>query len=303
VDAVARGIERAGSLRALIDERQSAEHTLVRIELPPEGEAPPSEALRAAADPDEPIGFASSVADLAPPVDTANRPRIPIVPAIALTGAVVSTSSALIARPEFQTLQDLLEAAPGIPSILWIGVGGFVLANFVLIPLELTTIAAGLLLGGLPGGLVALLGSLVAAAIGYLTGRAIGVSGLARWMSRRAYRSGRQLGARGVTGVIVLRLASVASAQSIHLLCGAERVPFATYMVGTVLGLAPAIGALSGLGALLRRALLYPSVSNAAITVGAALLLVAFAAGLRAFLLTRRFGPSVHSHRAQAEFG
>ena len=49
-------------------------------------------------------------------------------------------------------------------------------------------------------------------------------------------------------GVVVLRLASVASAGSIHLLCGAGRVPFATYLAGTVIGLAPAVAALSWTG-------------------------------------------------------
>jgi hypothetical protein len=61
IEAVALGIERAGSVRALIDSRELAEHTLVRIELPPETEEP-SEAARAVADPDEPIAFAVPVA-------------------------------------------------------------------------------------------------------------------------------------------------------------------------------------------------------------------------------------------------
>ena len=103
--------------------------------------------------------------------------------------------------------------------------------------------------------------------------------------------------------MVVLRLASVASAGSIHLLCGAGRVPFATYMAGTVIGLAPAIAALSGLGGLLRHTLLNPSVSNGLTTIGAAVLLFALASGLRAFLLIRQFAPAVSSHRDRAEFG
>ncbi len=66
VDAVASGIERAGSLRAFIDTRQGADRTLARIELAAESETPPSEALRAAADPDEPILSGSLVAGVAP---------------------------------------------------------------------------------------------------------------------------------------------------------------------------------------------------------------------------------------------
>jgi uncharacterized membrane protein YdjX (TVP38/TMEM64 family) len=122
-------------------------------------------------------------------------------------------------------------------------------------------------------------------------------------MSRRAYRSARQLSARGVLGVIVLRLASIASAGSIHLMCGAGRVPFAPYLIGTVIGLAPAMFALGGLGALLRHTLLEPSLSNALLTFGAALLAAGAAAVVRTILLVRRFAPSVASHRTRAEFG
>ena len=66
-DAVAHGVERAGSLRAFIDARTQADHTLARIELASDEHEEPSEALRAAADPDQPILSGSLVADLVPP--------------------------------------------------------------------------------------------------------------------------------------------------------------------------------------------------------------------------------------------
>ena len=190
-----------------------------------------------------------------------------------------------------------------MPSWLWIGACAFLLANLAFIPLEVMAIAAGVMFGGVRGSLVALLGSLMAAIIGYGVGRAIGPAGVTRWISRRSDRSARQLGARGVVGVIVLRLASVASAGSVHLLCGAGRVPVAAYLAGTLIGLTPVVAALSGLGGLLRQALLHPSVSNGAITIGAALLLIGAAAGLRTFLLIRQFAPSFSLHRDRTEFG
>ena len=287
VDAVARGIERARSLRALIDAREHAEHTLVRIDVVAANET----AAAGGAAGGRRSGRADTVRLVGRSTGAASRrdePAQPLrfwIPAIVLVVAFASTSSALVRRPEFDAVRDALTAMPDLPATLWIGVGAFVLANLALIPLELVAIAAGVLFGALRGSLVALLGSLVAAAIGYVAGRAIGPAGLTRWMSRRSYRSARQLGAQGVVGVIVLRLASVASAGSVHLLCGAGRVPFAAYMAGTVIGLTPAIAALSGLGGLLRHTLLHPSVSNGAITIGAAVLLIGVAAGLRTFLL------------------
>ena len=120
---------------------------------------------------------------------------------------------------------------------------------------------------------------------------------------RRSYRSARQLGRRGVAGIVVLRLASVASAGSIHLLCGAGRVPFMTYLAGTAIGLTPAMIALCGVGALVRRALLHPSLENVAMIGAAAVLLSVLATGLRTALLVRQFSPSTSHQRRRAEFG
>jgi uncharacterized membrane protein YdjX (TVP38/TMEM64 family) len=170
-------------------------------------------------------------------------------------------------------------------------------------PLELLVIVAGIYFGARRGALIAYIGSLAAAAIGYAVGRVIGAQEIARWMSPRSHRSIRQLDARSVAGMVALRLAGVASTRSIHLACGAGRVPFATYMTGSAIGLAPAIVALAGLGGVLRHALLDPSVATAVAGLAAALLLSLAALGLRALLLIRHFAPSVSSHRQRSEYG
>jgi len=176
-------------------------------------------------------------------------------------------------------------------------------ANFLLFSPSWMAIVAGMVFGALRGGVVGLFASLVVAGIGYVAGRWIGPGRLPRWMTRRAYRSTRQLGAQGVGGVLVLRLASVASAGSIHLICGASRVPIWTYLAGTAIGLAPVVFAFAGLGALLRHTLMNPSLSNTLVTIGAALLIGAVAVLTRTLLLIRRFAPSMARHRSRVEFG
>jgi phospholipase D1/2 len=305
-EAVADGIERAGSVRSFIDSRQLAERTLGRIEIPPEEEAAPSEAARLIADPGEPIAFGSTVEELLPPADATNGLRplpFPATPIVVLAIAAASLSSAVIWRPEFHTIQSLLGAIPQMPSITWTMAGVIALAGLVFVPLELMAIVAGVMLDGPRGAAAALLGALASATLGYVLGRQIGPARLPRWMSRRSYRSARQLGASGVMGVLVLRLASVATSGSIHLLSGAGRVPFSTFMTGTLLAFVPAVAALTGLGALLRQTLLAPTTSNVLLTIGAAILLTATAAILRTLLLIRQFAPSVSRQRARAEFG
>jgi phospholipase D1/2 len=308
VKEVRRQIEQKGSVRGLLQARETVDHTLARIELPSEPSPTPSETLRAAADPDEPFAVGSTVEQIVPPVDatTGRSPlRIGILPGVVVAAAatIAWISAAGTGRSELRVVQDALTSIPDMPESLWIGAAAFLLAGLLLFPLELLAITAGAMFGALHGGIVATIGSLAVGVAGYLAGRLIGPAGLSRWMSRRSYRSGRQLGARGVLGVAVLRLSSVASAGSIHLLSGAWRIPFATYVAGTILGLTPVMAALSGLGGLLRETLLHPSIWNGLLTIGAGLLLIALAGGLRAVLLVRQFAPSVSSHRNRAEFG
>jgi len=293
-------------LRTFIDSRQLADHTLARIEIPPEEDAAPSEAARALADPEEPIAFGSNVEELLPAADATNGLRpvpFPTVPIAVLAIALASLSSAVIWRPEFRTIRETIIALPHMPSISWTIAGAIAVAGLVFVPLELMAIAAGVMLGAPRGAAAALLGALAGAALGYVLGRQIGAIRLPRWMSRRSYRSARQLGARGVIGVLVLRLASVATSGSIHLLCGAGRVPFSTFMTGTLLAFVPAIASLAALGSLLRQTLLNPTTSNVFVTIVAAIFLTAAAAVLRTLLLIRQFAPSVSSQRARAEFG
>jgi phosphatidylserine/phosphatidylglycerophosphate/cardiolipin synthase-like enzyme/uncharacterized membrane protein YdjX (TVP38/TMEM64 family) len=254
VAEISRELDRGMSLRALVDSRAGRDRTLARLSVPEDEGTTPSEALRAAADPEEPLLSDSAIANGTPPLDGASH----------------------------------LAAVVGY---------------FVLFPLELVAVAAGIWLGFLQGGLFALLASLIAAIAGYGAGRRIGVKRLRRWMTTRAYRSVRQLGAGDVIDLIVLQLAWVASGGSIHALCGAARVPFGKYLVGTLIGSAAPMFALSALGALIRQAIRYPTMWNALAAFGAAMLFLAAAAALRTLLLFWRIAPSVITHRRQAEFG
>jgi phospholipase D1/2 len=305
VEMVAPALKRAGSLCALIDSRQASDRTLTPVQPINDQPAEPSEALRATVDPPEPIGFGATLEHLVPPVEATGGSsplRLWILPAIAILAAIAS-SSIITARPEFQAVREALAGTSSLPSALLIGTSAFVIAGLLLMPMELLTIAAAVAFGPLRGGIVAAIGSLALTVIGYAAGRAIGASGVARWVSRRSYRSGRQLGAHGLIGVIVLRLSSVASTGAVHLLCGAGRVPFITFMAGTVIAGIPAIITLSALGGFLRETVLRPSIGNGMLTVGATVLLLMLASALRTLLLIRQFAPGMASHREGAEFG
>ena len=206
-------------------------------------------------------------------------------------------------RPASPGSRHCSRPVPAQSSGPWIALGVFLVAHAALIPLELLAVAAGLTLGFTQGVVVALLGSWIGAVVGYLAGRVITPANLSRWMSRRSYRSIRQLGARGVGGVAILRLVSIASAGAVHLVCGAVGVPVAAYLAGSLIGLTPIVVALSAVGALVRVAILQPSWASWSAVGGIALVLVGLAFALRTVLLLRQFSPTVSRQRERAEFG
>jgi len=308
VDDVDRALGSAGSLRALVDGCQAAERCLAPIDLDAEPQETGTETLQAAADPDEPWGFGGALERMIPPVETGGGGsplRLWILPMAAIAAAAIVALASMESPGglHLRTLQEWLTSWTPSSASISLAVGVFVLASLALVPIELLMIAAGLALGPSSGAVVSAIGSTISAAIGYAAGRAIGPAGLARWMSRKSYRSGRQLGAQGIAGVALLRMAAVGSAGSLHLLCGAGRIPFASYLIGSLLGFIPALAALTTLGALFRYTLLQPSPRSAAVTMGAALALMLVASLVRAFFLIRQFAPSVKAHRRRAEFG
>ena len=253
---------RGRSARSLM--RGSADHTLVRWRSV-EG-TPTSEALRAAADPDEPIRSGRTDSGSQALLGRRSRRTSQSFPRRSLRDRADRGAHAFdFSRPE-QTVVRI----------------SFVTIPVLLVPPSL--VAASCCPAGVArdrrcvlfGGLVALLALTGhSRALGYAIGRAIGPAGLPRWLSRRAYRSTRQLGAQGVAGVLDAA-PGVSGERRRHpsaLRCRARSV-FHVH-AGTLVGLVPAMFALGGVGALVRRTMLEPSMSNALIAVGAALLLMA----------------------------
>jgi phosphatidylserine/phosphatidylglycerophosphate/cardiolipin synthase-like enzyme/uncharacterized membrane protein YdjX (TVP38/TMEM64 family) len=301
-DRVAHEIDRLGNLRRVVDAFAGGERALVPIEVPADP-PPPADVLKSAADPDEPVQFAAPMADWIPPLDArADRGRVRVwLPAVTVV-AILAWMTPSVASQGVVRVQRLLEGGDAA-SGPWIVLGGLMLAHAALIPLELLAIVAGLALGPGRGAVVAVLVAWIGAGVGYAIGRAMTPDRLAPWVSRRSYRSIRQLGARGAGGVAILRLVSMASAGAVHLACGAARVPPGAYWAGSLLGLTPVVAALSALGALVRAAILRPSWARWSAVGAVVLVLIAVAAALRTALLLRQFTPTVSRQRQRAEFG
>jgi len=298
-DVVAAEITRLGSMGALIDARADADRTLLPVDMTPPEEAPP-EAVKAAADPDEPLDL-GGLTEVLPPLDAgADRS------AFRLRLAAVALAMTLIAARMLSAGGDAIDRTFDMslsPSTLSIAVAVVVVTHLALVPLEMLAVLAGVALGWGAGGGIALAGGWLGAVLGYAGGRRLGSARLMSWMSRRAYRSARQLGADGAVGVAVLRLMSIASALSIHLVCGATRVPIGAYLIGSAAGLAPPMFVLAGVGSLLGTAFRDPSWVHGLTAATGVIGACALAFAVRALLVARQFSPIQSRHRSQTEFG
>lgn len=303
---ITRELEQAGSIRGVIDAHAGNERTLEIIPPAPESVELP-DALRNAADPEEPIGLGPEMDGLLPAVPASSERsvfRAWVLPATAIASALlVAWASSDPSAPEWlASARRSLSAAEGTAGIV-LAAAALVVAAWCLVPIEIGILVTGFALGSGRGAVASAAGAVVAAATMYAAGRLIGPAALARWLSPRAYRKGRQICTRRSGLPAVLRAATVATTSSMHLLCGAGKVRFWSYMAGTVLGLVPAVFALSVLGGLLRWTLFRPTISAALATIGVAVLVTGAGAALRTFLLIRQFAPITAGHRSRAEFG
>jgi phosphatidylserine/phosphatidylglycerophosphate/cardiolipin synthase-like enzyme/uncharacterized membrane protein YdjX (TVP38/TMEM64 family) len=306
-DTIGREYDRLGSLRAVIDAHANGDRALLAIE-PVDDIEEPTEAVRDAADPGEPAGFGPEIDRLLPSLEAhegRSHLRLWIVPAIVvLAAAIVGWSSSHPGAPGF--LDDsrayLASAGTSWPATS-IAAGLFVICAWLFVPVEFLVLASAVAFGPTRGAAVSAIGSIGAAVTGYVAGRTLGPSVVMRWLGSRTYRMGRQLVAPGPTAVAALRLATIATAMSVHLLCGAGKVRFRDYLAGSLVGLVLPVLALSVLGGLLRSTLLQPTIWNGLRTIGFAALLAAATFAIRTSLLIRQFAPFTARHRSRAEFG
>ncbi|MEA3638514.1 MAG: VTT domain-containing protein [Lamprobacter sp.] len=157
--------------------------------------------------------------------------------------------------------RQLAEAARALTHSVWglpVTLAVFVLASLAAIPVTLLILVATLMFAPLPGALIALLGSCLAAAAGYQIGHFTGAAAAEKYLGGRLGDLRQRLSKRGISTIVVLRIVPVAPFAILNLLAGAIQVRFRDYLIGTLIGMAPAVMAMAlfsqGLVELLGRA-------------------------------------------------
>ncbi|WP_207460435.1 VTT domain-containing protein [Azospirillum sp. SYSU D00513] len=234
-------------------------------------------------DPERPVGAVEIVRRILP---SSIPRRHPWVALLLLLAAAVGLSAMwrYTEMREWATLGSVLElfaqlrAMPLGPLLL---VLLYVAGGLVMFPVMLLVAATAIAFGPALGFATAMCGVLASATVLFWVGRRLGQGLIERWGGRSVKRISARLARSGVVAVAGVRAVPLAPFTVVNLVCGASRIRFTDYIVGTAAGMAPGTLAFSVLGHQLERTLSAPTLEDMALLAGlaAAAMSLGWAAG------------------------
>jgi len=197
-------------------------------------------------DPDRPID-----ADLVTDVVIGGKEHVPHIRwRLALGVGLILLFAGLAAAWRWTALGDWLDpnavaaVVKGLGDTLWgppVAVAAFVAAAVVAVPVTLLILVAAIVFGPFLGALVAMVGSIGSALCGYGIGSYLGRSAVERMAGGGLERVSKRLARHGVLTVVTVRVVPVAPFAVINLFAGASHLGLRDFMIGTAIGMTPAI--------------------------------------------------------------
>jgi phosphatidylserine/phosphatidylglycerophosphate/cardiolipin synthase-like enzyme/uncharacterized membrane protein YdjX (TVP38/TMEM64 family) len=162
----------------------------------------------------------------------------------------------------------------------FVAVAGFAVASLAMVPLTLLAVVAGVAFPGWQAFGYVLAGAMIAAAAGFAGGRLAGKRAIEQLSGSRIEQLSRRLARRGTMAVAVLRLVPIAPFAIFNLVAGSSHLGLRQFLVGSLLGLAPGLGAVTLFSNSLWQAVTAPSAGTLATVavVGLALLALSWLA-------------------------
>jgi phospholipase D1/2 len=196
------------------------------------------------------------------------------------------TPLSALAQPDNirQWLLDIAEI-PWAPLIV---LAIFILGGLVVFPVMLLIAATAAAFGPWLGFALAGIGAIASAMVTYGIGAAIGREAVETVMGPRLHRVRRSIAERGVLAVAAIRLVPIAPFTLVNLVAGASKIPFADYLFGTIIGMAPGLILMSALGHQLWSIVSEPTLTNILLFTLAVLAWLTVSIGAQALLLRWR---------------
>jgi uncharacterized membrane protein YdjX (TVP38/TMEM64 family) len=289
--AVADATRRAGNLIAAIEALRGDGRSLRPIDYSAELDPDAAEPAQAIVDPERPIDAGAVLVDIA-----AGRRRT-IYRRLAFGAAAAVVLGGLAALwwgtplrdwidvPRLVALMNRLGDSPLAPLVM---LAAFMAGGLIMFPINVLIAVTVLVFGPVSGGIYALIGALLNAALLYEIGCRLSTAELRRRLGPRVQRLSARLARHGVLAITLVRIVPVAPYGVVNLVAGASHIGRLPYLAGTLLGMLPGVLMyaffIDRVLAVIRR----PSPASYAWLVAAIALIVALALAIRRRMARRR---------------
>ncbi len=248
-DEVADSLSTKQSLIGVVDELRSSERTLVPLEV--EAVEWSEKVLPASAvfDPERPVAPDKLVEEFVP--EEVRQPgkhrflRLGLILLVLLALSAAWRWTPLGEWLDLERLTGWIDHLCGSPLAPIIILGGYVVGSLILVPVTLMILATAFAFGPLTGSAYSMIGCLMAAVITYALGRILGRDTVRRLAGSRLNRVSRRLADRGLVTMITIRLLPIAPYTVVNIVAGASHIRLRDFMLGTTLGMAPGIIAIT----------------------------------------------------------
>ncbi|WP_398480025.1 VTT domain-containing protein [Tardiphaga sp.] len=239
------------------------------------------------------VDFVTPVADPLRPLglERAARATVPTsIKLLTLVGAIGALAALWRFTPlyEFTNADTLLETLHSIEGSPWAPlaiVAGFIIGGLVLFPVTVMIAVTAAALGPWIGLGSALVGTLASASLLYTVGRIVGIKPVQRMLGPRLRRIQNKIVGNGIIAVVLIRMLPLAPFSLVNMAAGASGVRFRDFIIGTVIGMAPGLIAMSVFGAQIADLLRQPSWADVALLLFGIMVWVAFSIGAQ-FVVT-----------------
>jgi phospholipase D1/2 len=239
------------------------------------------------------------------PEEAREYARRPLLRLVLILALLVAATAAWRWTPlgewiDIDTVTAAVEAVSNSPLAPLLVVGIYVVAGLFVFPVTVLIAATAFTFGPIAAFLYSLAGCLASGATTYGIGRLLGRDAIARIASPRFNRLSRVLVRRGLLTIVTVRIVPIAPYTVVNVAAGAFHIRFRDFGLGTALGLAPGILAITVFAESLERTLTDPGPVNFAILAAVLLAIAGAAFWLRRRLMSMAEGPAGDERGAHA---
>ena len=249
VDAVADRLSTRQSLIETVDELGNSQRTLLPIEVEESEWGEKVLPASAVFDPETPMAPEELLMEFIPQeVRRSGKHRLLQFGLILLVLLGLSAAWRWTPLGEWLSVEringwlDHLRGNPWTPLII---IGGYTVGSLILVPVTLMILATAFAFGPLTGSAYSLVGCLMAAVLTYALGRYLGRDTVRRLGGSRLNRVSRRLANHGLLTMFSVQLLPIAPYTLVNIVAGASRIRLRDFVLGTMLGIAPGILAIS----------------------------------------------------------